>query len=261
MAEPMPSTTGAEAQTGRDASQPRRPRRDIGRILVITLTILIIIVVAAILLNLGIGKSLVPDVGMMTSAEARATIEAAGFVVGTETVVATGTVAPDRVIGQAPPGGIAVRRKTPVDITITSAPESVSMPSLVGMTGGEATQAMEDRQIEPVLVNVYHDTVPIGEVYAQYPHAGSDALEGEVGVAAVSSGPPSADAVTVPSVEESQLDDAVRALEDAGLTPVDYYTNLVPEYTAGSVIRQVPAPGAKVRQGAEVVILVSAAAN
>ena len=172
----------------------------------------------------------------MTSAEAKATIEAAGFAVGNETAVATGTVAPDRVIEQAPPGDVPAKKGTPIDITVTAEPTTISMPDLIGMSGSEAEQAMEERQIKPVLVSVAHDSVPIGEVFEQYPIPGSDAIQGEAGIAAVLSGSPGADAVTVPQLEGLRLDAAEGQLESVGLVPVDYYTNLFPEYAAGGVI-------------------------
>lgn len=256
--------TGAEppaaAEQARTVHTSRR-RMDVGRILAIAIVVLVVAVAAMVFLGARNRLRPVPDVQMMTTAEAKSTIEAAGFSVGTETMVATGTVAPGRVIEQAPPGGAGAKRGSDINLTITEEPKTISMPDLIGMTGAEAKNAMEERQIKPVSVSVANDRVPIGEVFDQYPPPGSDAIQGEAGVIEVSSGSPGADAVTVPAVEETRMDDAVDTLKDAGLVPVDYYTNLVPEVAAGSVIRQVPAPGAIVYPGAEVVILVSASPN
>ena len=64
----------------------------------------------------------VPDVEMMTSAEARSAIEAAGFTFGEETVSPESDVAPGLVVDQSPEAEAKAEPGTAVDITVSAEP-------------------------------------------------------------------------------------------------------------------------------------------
>ena len=132
--------------------------------------------------------------------------------------------------------------------------ESVVVPDLTGMTVAEAETALTDadlalgRETEEAT-----DEVEPGLVISQDPEEGESVSEGSrvnVVVARPMEG------VEVPDVLGLLSDDAVAALEDAGLTArtEESYSEDVEE---GLVISQSPQPGTRVEEGAEIALSIS----
>ena len=88
------------------------------------------------------------------------------------------------------------------------------------------------------------DTVPAGEVVGTVPGAGASVERDDVVTVQVSKGP---DLVAVPSVEGLKLDEAIAAIEAAGLSPGQLYGP-----ARGKPISTNPGEGAQVKRGSAV---------
>ena len=123
------------------------------------------------------------------------------------------------------------------------------------MTEAEARSTLQDAGFASASASQYDLTAPAGEVLAQLPEAGQDAVPGSPVGLLVSKGRPEV-TVAVPDVTGMTADEATTTLADAALTavPVEAYVADVP---AGDVADQEPAPGALVAPLSEVLVTVS----
>ncbi len=163
----------------------------------------------------------VPDVVGSTELEAAAALGAASLTVGAVDEEYSEEVGPGRIIGQAPVGGVELRRDEPVDLRVSLGPAPVAVPDVVGLTEQEAVRALERAGLEALVdgTRSYSPTVPVGAVVKQVP-SGAEVERGAVITLTLSRGPR---LVEVPGVFSLPEDRAVEALEAAGFTvEVDY---------------------------------------
>jgi beta-lactam-binding protein with PASTA domain len=155
------------------------------------------------------------------------------------------------VVGQKPKPGATVPQGTPVTIIVSSGPPGVAMPDVVGLGAADAVRALQSRKLTVTLQQVPSQEPP-GTVIAQTPKAGGHAKPGTEVVLQVAKG---AAAVAVPDVTGQPLQQAVAALQQAGLTA---RTVQVPStQPKGTVVAQNPDAGQKVAKGAAVRLNVS----
>ena len=155
-----------------------------------------------------------PGVVGKTEADARAALDggSAGFVVTTEhrtdeTVTAGLVVAQQPADRQGPPG-------SEVHLVISDGPAPVEVPNVVGETYDEASKALTAKRFKVSRVDEYSDTVPAGQVIRHTPVKGAEAPRDSTVTVVVSKGP---DLVTVDDYRGETVEDAVAALEQAGL--------------------------------------------
>jgi serine/threonine-protein kinase len=121
----------------------------------------------------------VPNVVGKAETDAAAALKSAGL--GVETYhVYSDTVAKGKVSGQVPAAGEKVAAGTVVGLAVSDgkAPESVTVPDLVGKTEAEATTALTDLGLKPVVVPDAKSDAQEGTVFAQLPAAGSNVPPG-----------------------------------------------------------------------------------
>jgi serine/threonine-protein kinase len=168
----------------------------------------------AVTLRLSAGPPPVdlPGVTGKTEASARAALEPAGFVVTashrTDENVGAGLVVEQQPADrQAPPG-------SEVHLVISDGPRPVEVPNVVGKSYDEASKALAAKKFKVSRTDEYSDSVPAGQVIRHSPVPGAEAPRDSTVTVVVSKGP---DLVTVDDYRGETVEDAVAALEAAGL--------------------------------------------
>ncbi len=129
----------------------------------------------------------------------------------------------------------------------------VAVPDVVGETQGRARAILEDAGLEVGVRTEENPDVPVEEVFAQDPPAGTVLQEGDAVAITVSSGAPP---VAVPRVVGLRELEARGRLETVGLV-ADVRTEESDDVAAGLVISQNPTEGGMVAPGSRVVVQVS----
>jgi beta-lactam-binding protein with PASTA domain len=204
-------------------------------------------------IDLVVSGANVPDVVLMTKADANSTINAEGLIVGAVTYEYSDTVVAGLVISQSPSAGTAVSLGSPVDIAVSSGQPTV--PYVVDMTEPNATAAIAavDNLAVGAVIYDYSGTIAPGHVISQSPVGGTVVPTGSTVDLVLSLGP----AIYVPDVVGEPQADANSAITGASLTvgTITYeYSNTVP---TGHVISQNPVADTIVIAGTAVDIIVS----
>jgi beta-lactam-binding protein with PASTA domain len=167
------------------------------------------------------------------------------------------TTAAGLVITQVPAPGSRVPEGGQVVIQVSkgTAPETVKVPNVVGMTKDQAEDALAKAGLDDKVFEFYSSSVAKGKVGGQQPAAGVAVVKGTEVAIAVSLGKGTG-AATVPNVVGKTQSDATSAISNAGLKAKVYqqYSDTVAK---GKVISQLPAGGATAASGSEVGIAVS----
>jgi serine/threonine protein kinase/beta-lactam-binding protein with PASTA domain len=202
----------------------------------------------AVTLRLSAGPPPVdlPKVTGQTEAAARTALESGPtpFVVTTEhrtdENIAAGHVVEQRPAADtAPPG-------SEIHLVISDGPAPVEVPNVVGKTYEDAAKALTAKRFKVTRQDEYSDTVAAGRVIRHDPVANAEAPRDSTVTVVVSLGP---DLVTVGDYEGETVEDAVTALEQAGLQ-VD-----VVGYRPGRRVKhQDPPEGTKLRRNETVTL-------
>jgi beta-lactam-binding protein with PASTA domain len=201
----------------------------------------------------GPGQVEVPDVAGEPRDTAEQTLDEAGFGVNVETRPSN-QVARDVVIETDPAAGETARPGTEVTMVVSSGPQQVAVPALVGITFEAARQRLAARGLEYSSSETESER-PAGEVLTQSPDAGTRVDPESTVELTVSSGPGETE-VSVPNVVGLTSSEAQSRLNSAGLTPSvqEQDTSIQPQ--DGRVIDQNPGGGGTVTEGTRVVIIV-----
>ena len=185
-----------------------------------------------------------PRVTGVAEAAARVALENAGFVVTTGRRTDEDVPA-GQVVGQQP----STERAAPgseIHLVISDGPRPVEVPNVVGESYDDAAEALTAKRFTVNRQDEYSDTVPAGRVIRHDPVAGADAPRDSTVILVVSLGP---DRVIVGDYEGETVEDAVDALEEAGLQ-VD-----VVDYRPGRRVKhQDPPEGTKLRRNETVTL-------
>ena len=138
-------------------------------------------------------------------------------------------------------------KRSPIAYVVSKGPEPRTIPGgLAGGPLGPAAAALEKLGLAPRGVEEFSDDVPAGSVIGTRPAEGESVARGATVDVVVSKGP---DVVTVPTIKGRSLEQAVAALEAAGLTVGDLFGP-----AKGKPFESNPPASAKVRRGATVSI-------
>jgi eukaryotic-like serine/threonine-protein kinase len=151
-----------------------------------------------------------------------------------------------------PREGIEVERGTRVRLFISSGPEQVSVPDVVGLTRDSAETELQRKGLEPAVQEQPSDK-PQDEVIAQDPTGGVRLDKGERVTITVSTGK---ERVTVPGVVGDSAGAAASTLRAAGLKVTRRTRAVDNEDDDGKVVEQRPGEGVEVDKGRQVVIVV-----
>jgi eukaryotic-like serine/threonine-protein kinase len=168
---------------------------------------------------------------------------------------------PNEVLEQDPSGGEVpldcrflnlLCSKPEVALTVSAGPGSEKVPATAGLPQEEAVTALEDAGFEPQVEKVNSDDVDAGVVINSEPSAGTTLTRGTTVTLRVSKGPK---LEKVPVLVGTQRAVAVQQIRARGFVPnVTEEESSAPE---GEVIRQSPAAGSELPQGASISIVVS----
>jgi len=207
-----------------------------------------------ILVSDGPGDGTVPAVEGELERTARRQIERAGFKVRVRSE-SSATVPSGRVIESAPQERTQLQRGRTVQLVISSGPRQVEVPDVRGRSRDEAESTLEAAGFKvSVSEQVTDDTEP-GNVLKQTPGPGASVDEGATIALAVAKRPAE---VTVPDVLGQGRQEAVAALEGAGLRARVREEPVEAPEEDGTVVDQNPTPDSTRKRGATVFITVGA---
>jgi len=193
----------------------------------------------------------VPDVVDDGRLQARRTLIAAGFKVQ-ETRSASATVAVNRVISQSPDGDSVKEAGATVTIELSTGPEQVAVPNVVGRTTEQARSALDAFKV--TVEEKEDDEADPGTVIAQDPPRGGRAARGSTVRLTVAVEPTQ---ISVPDVVGRSQNTATKTLSGAGFEVVAEDVEVDSPTADGRVQSQTPfGDDAKVDRGSTVTIRV-----
>jgi eukaryotic-like serine/threonine-protein kinase len=157
-----------------------------------------------------------------------------------------------RAIRTVPAAGEEVERGERVQLFVSSGPELVAVPDVVGLSRASAEAALSDAGLD-VVVEEEASEEPEGDVISQSPTAGSEVERGSNVTITVSTG---LEEVTVPNVVGLAARDARAQLRAEGLVPVEREVDVTDASQDGVVIEQRPVAGIQLEEGREVIVVV-----
>jgi eukaryotic-like serine/threonine-protein kinase len=163
------------------------------------------------------------------------------------------TVQVGLAIRSVPGAGEVVERGEQIKVFISSGPELVAVPNVVGLSRESAEDRISDAGLAPGQIVEQESEEAEGEVLLQDPASGSDVERGTAINLTVSTG---IQTVDVPNVIGIGAGDAGAQLRADGLVPVERETEVTDPADDGKVIDQRPAAGTEVEEGRPVVIVI-----
>ncbi|MFC7406085.1 Stk1 family PASTA domain-containing Ser/Thr kinase [Georgenia alba] len=246
------------AITHDDAATTAPPRRRRVWTRVVTVLLLLALAVAAGALwwfQVGPGATVpTPDVVGLEEEDAVAQIEQAGLTARVEHDHHDDVPA-GAVISSDPGPGTDVHEDGSVTVVVSEGVLMLDVPDVGGETVEDARAAIEDAGLGVGSTSEeYHDSVPEGAVIETAPAAGESVRHDRPVDLVVSLG---REPVEVPDVTGQPRDDAVAALEDAGLTVDQESQQHHDEVPEGAVVSVSPGPGEQLYRGDAVDLVVS----
>ena len=199
----------------------------------------------------GPGEVDVPDVVGFTQRRAQKALAKVGFKYQVREQPST-TVEGGRVIRTSPSAGRRAEYGERVILIVSSGPEQVSVPGVVGLTQSSAESALESRGLV-VSVQQAESGEPEGEVLRQSPGAGARVSEGSTVTITVSEG---RNLVAVPGVVGQSAASARGELAAAGFTVQTVTRTVTSRGQDGQVLSQSPSGGSERARGSSVTIVV-----
>ncbi|MBP3866445.1 MAG: PASTA domain-containing protein, partial [Eggerthellaceae bacterium] len=240
-----------EPQRGRDfleSSQVQKSNRSkiIVGVIAAVIAVAAIVAFATYQMQLWGGVAL-PNVIGMTEADAQSVLEEHGFTVKSMQIKSDDTEG--LVLVMDPDASSRAEEGSEVIIHIASAR---IVPSIVGESQEKAAAAFKDEGFENIVYEKQSSDEPAGTVLSVTPEPGTRAKSAQEIIVKV------AEPYTVPEVAGLYLDDAIAAIEKAGLAYDIAYVNTV-DYPDGQIIGSQPAASEQVKSDTVVVIQIARA--
>ena len=199
-----------------------------------------------------------PELGLMTQADAEAKIAELGLRLGTVEQREHPDAPAGIVLEQTPPAGTAMAPGDPVNLVVSVEPGKELVPDVAGRPLAQAQSAIQEagfRFRNPVYEP--SDSVAEGSVIRTDPPAGTSLEANSQITIIVSSG---VEQLNVPAVVGDEADAAQRELEGAGFVVQRQTRTLAPgDSNVGKVMSQTPNGGQQARKGSTVTITVGVA--
>ena len=201
----------------------------------------------------GPGTVLVPTVRNLPQAQAIDELEERGLRANVDRL-SSEEVRAGLALRTVPSAGTEVERGERIQLFISSGPELVAVPGVIGLSSDSAEAQISAAGLVPAVQELESEE-PEGEVIGQDPGAGAELRLGSTVTITVSTG---IEQVIVPDVVGIGAGDAEGQLSAEGLVPVRRETAVSDPAQDGQVIDQRPAAGVQVEPGRQVVIVVGA---
>jgi len=199
----------------------------------------------------GPGKVRVPSVRNLPEERAFKELEKADLKV-TADPQPSNRVKKGFAVGTSPEEGTEVDRGSRVRLFVSSGPQKITVPNVVGLSR-ESAESRLDREGLGVQVQMQQSDKPEGEVVAQSPRQGTKLDPGGRVTITVSEG---LDMVTVPDIEGLTERQALQTLRAEGLAGAVRERDTDVEEEDGTVLGQRPGAGTELERGKTVVIVV-----
>ena len=235
-----------------DADQKKRPWR---WLLPLLLVFALIGALAYFALRGADGEP-VPDVVGLRERAARTAITDAGFRVGEVDRASSADEAEGVVIGQDPEGAAEAEPGDTIDLVVSSGPERVDVPDVVGDKRADAIAELQAEGFKVTPKLVPDESVPPGRVISQSPRGGAPAPPGSAVTINVSQGP---EKTEVPRVVGESVESATSILEQAGFEVDTQEANSSEPH--GTVLSQQPEGGSQAKDGATVLLTLASGKN
>ena len=241
----MPRVEGEQPEQSHDfmasSTVPKKSHAKAIGIAVAVVVVALAAVAAAYFMGLWGGK-VIPDVAGMTETDARAILEESGFTVRATQVKSDDTEG--LVLIMDPAAGTRAPESSEVVIHVASAR---LVPDIVGKTSAEAAALLAEAGYDNVTFEKVRHDGDEDVVLSVEPAAGERAKSySEVKVSV-------SEPFKVPDISGMSWDEAIAAIEEAGLEYQVVYVN-TEYYAEGSIINTTPEAGAVVSEGAYVSI-------
>ena len=200
----------------------------------------------------GPGTRAVPDVEGLSRRRARSRLRDAGFRVR-EREEASEDVRADRVIRTLPPIGSEIAVGATVTLVVSTGPEQVTVPNVVGNDVDEARARLEAAGLKAEVRREEAADEEPGTVLRQDPGAAQEVESGSEVTLVVAEEP---EEVSVPDVRGRSESEAVSALSSVGLEVNVEETAVDRPSQDGVVQRQSPGSGQRLERGRRVTITV-----
>ncbi len=173
-----------------------------------------------LVLSLGPVPRTVPDLVGVTADEAREGATAARLSIGSVTEVndeevEAGVVLMATIDGQPAEVGAEYPTGTTIDLVVSAGPAPRTVPDLVGLTPGEAQQALDPLGLLLGTGEAFSESVPEGRIIDMTPSGGAEVARGSTISVTVSLGLP---LITIPDLAGQPVLDAVNQLSELGFT-------------------------------------------
>ena len=247
--QPGPRTEAPHPPVGNDRHTSRR-----GRVL------LILALVLTLLAGLGgwyfgIGRyESAPSLANMTEQQAQAAAEKAGYTFSVDSRDFSETVPLGSVISTSPGPGDRILPGDRIEAVVSKGPERYVVPDLRGQTPEDAEAILKDTKLElGEQSQEYDQDVPEGQIIGVVGVAVGDQVKRDTAIDVIVS--LGREPLEVQDFTGQTSDAATAGLQDIGftVTPQEEFSDTVP---AGTVIRQDPSSGTKLR-GDAITIVVS----
>jgi beta-lactam-binding protein with PASTA domain/tRNA A-37 threonylcarbamoyl transferase component Bud32 len=207
--------------------------------------------IVTITVSAGLGQATVPDVKGEEAAAARRRLQNVGFKVQVDRQHSD-RVKEGIVIGTTPPAETNLERESTVTLHVSSGPNLVEVPSVVGLDKGAAETQIRDAGLKAHFQK-QESTQPAGQVIDQSPAAGTSVRRNSTVTVVVSSG---IGKVTVPNVVGESSEQAKSDLQAAGLNARVVKQTTEDPNAEDQVLSQSPTAGARLPRGEAVTIFV-----
>lgn len=156
---------------------------------------------------------------------------------------------------QNPKSGKTAKAGQKIKVKVSGGQKIITLPNFEGQDSSESFSKLKELGLEYKLVEIFHQSIPVGSVVATEPGKGSQLTTGDVVTVFVSMGTENK-VVEVPSLEGGNVQDARKLLEAQKLElgSISFTQNELPE---GTIINQDPAAGSQVSEGTLINVIVS----
>ncbi|GMW03724.1 MAG: hypothetical protein AMXMBFR84_48580 [Candidatus Hydrogenedentota bacterium] len=199
----------------------------------------------------------VPDVFDVSPTQAEQMLAEAGLQMGPQKFVYSEKFPENRVIQQVPAAGEVVRKGRKVYPTVSRGAEAITVPDVQGQTRDAAVALIQEANFTTGSTARMTSNLPVDTVISQDPAPGRPLTVGGEIHLLLSAGAVADDATYMPSLKGMDIEEALVALLELGLT-VDQEPVFDDEAAEGIVLGQRPAPGNLIRPGQRVAIQVRA---
>jgi beta-lactam-binding protein with PASTA domain len=210
----------------------------------------------------GPAQMTAPNLQGLDLREARDRWREGGIVIIEDSQRLDATVEPGTILSQSPPGGAPLQTKE-IRVVVAAAPDLITVPSVVGKSATEATEALVEAGFEVPAPEFEPSSEPAGVVLRQEPNAGGTSEKGSLVRLVVSgdtaAGSPAETAtIEVPKLRGQSVSGARKKLEAIGLSVGGVREREDPELGGGRVLSQDPSAGTEVAPGTAVDLVIVA---